>query len=147
MLDHGRQRERDEPHTKRRASHAAACESGDAEMDDVSSGDDNGEDTIKVDGGGEGGHSQSSDALKQQKKSSVESTRREASLAQSHSRPHTPSQMGLKDDSMAKIKKEAEKRDQRKWFSGSGEGDHTTRLSRMNIGKKRNDTHYCRYVS
>lgn len=135
MLERGRAREREEPRAKRLASRAAAREGGDAEMDDVS------------DDGGGGGHSQSKGAMKRQKKASVDSTRREASLARSHSRPRTPSQMGLKDGSMAKIAKEVEKRDQRKWFGGSGEGDHTKSVHLvkwMNTGKKRNGTHYCR---
>jgi nucleolar GTP-binding protein len=135
MLERGRAREREEPRAKRLASRAAAREGGDgdAKMDDVSD-----------DGGG---HSQSKGAMKRQKKASVDSTRREASLARSHSRPRTPSQMGLKDGSMAKIAKEVEKRDQRKWFGGSGEGDHTKSVHLvkwMNTGKKRNGTHYCR---
>lgn len=138
MLERGRAREREEPRAKRRASRAAAREGGDAEMEDIN--DDAGSSSS-------GGRSPSKGAMKRQKKASVESTRREASMARSHSRPRTPSQMGLKDDSMAKIAKEVEKRDQRKWFGGSGEGDHTKSVHLvkwMNTGKKRNGTHYCR---
>jgi nucleolar GTP-binding protein len=68
-------------------------------------------------------------------------------MARSHSRPREPSQIGLKDESMAKVAKMVEKKGQRKWFGGSGEGDHTKSVHLVkwcNTGKKRNGTHYSR---
>ena len=48
---------------------------------------------------------------------------------------------------VAKVAKLAEKKGQKKWFGGSGEGDHTKAVHLVkwcNTGKKRNGTHYQR---
>lgn len=79
--------------------------------------------------------------LKQDKK---EKAKRDASLARSHSRPREPSQMGLRDEAMAKKATKAAKRGNKEWFGLSGEGDQrkTVHLVQwMNTGKKRMGTH------
>ena len=145
MLERGRKRERDAPRERRRKSRL-----GDAEMgeDSATGGDDDedeeGGDKMKDDGDG---RSKSKGAIKRQRKEREESVRREQSMARSHSRPREPSQIGLKDESMAKVAKMVEKKGQRKWFGGSGEGDHTKSVHLVkwcNTGKKRNGTHYSR---
>ena len=86
-------------------------------------------------------------AVKKLKKERADSTKREQSLARSHSKPRSPSQVGLRDEEM---KQKATKKDmaaKRSWAGFSGEGDHrkTVHLVKwMNTGKKRNGTHYCR---
>ena len=148
MLERGRKREREGPRDKRRQSRNAR---GDAEMEDAASGDEE-QDDDDVDGGGSMNvdgdvRSKSKGVIKRQKKERVESARREQSNARSHSRPREPSQMGLKDESMAKVARTVEKKGQRKWFGGSGEGDHTKSVHLVkwcNTGKKRNGTHYSR---
>jgi nucleolar GTP-binding protein len=134
MLERGRKRERDAPREKRRKSRAARA---DAEMDDVSEDDEEMKD----------GRALSKGAIKRQKKEREQSVRRSKSQARSHSKPREPSQMGLKDDAMAKVAKKVEAKGQRKWFGGSGEGDQRKSVHLvkwMNTGKKRNGTHYCR---
>jgi nucleolar GTP-binding protein len=147
MLERGRKREREGPREKRRQSRDAR---GDAEMGDAAAaGDDDDDDedggnSMKVDGDG---RSRSKGAIKRHRKEREESARREQSMARSHSRPREPSQMGLKDESMAKVARMVEKKGQRKWFGGSGEGDHTKSVHLVkwcNTGKKRNGTHYSR---
>jgi len=136
MLERGRRRERDDPREKRRRGR----EEKDADMDDAAAGSDDEE----MEGDGRG---RSKGAIKRQRKEREQSVRREKSQARSHSRPREPSQMGLKDESMAKVAKKVEKKGQRAWFGGSGEGDHTKAVHLvkwMNTGKKRNGTHYCR---
>jgi nucleolar GTP-binding protein len=86
-------------------------------------------------------------AIKRAKKEREQSIKREKSQARSHSRPREASEMGLKDDAMAKVAKKVEKKGQRQWFGGSGEGDQRKAVHLvkwMNTGKKRNGTHYCR---
>ncbi len=145
MLERGRKRELDDPREKRRQSRAArAAEDGDdAEKMEVDA-------TADITGGSEEDErhrGQSKGAAKRQRKERNESVRREQSLARSHSRPRTPSEMGLRDSTMAKVAKLAEKKGQKKWFGGSGEGDHTKAVHLVkwcNTGKKRNGTHYQR---
>eukprot|EP00571_Detonula_confervacea_P002392 CAMPEP_0172313024 /NCGR_PEP_ID=MMETSP1058-20130122/19130_1 /TAXON_ID=83371 /ORGANISM="Detonula confervacea, Strain CCMP 353" /LENGTH=732 /DNA_ID=CAMNT_0013026607 /DNA_START=128 /DNA_END=2326 /DNA_ORIENTATION=- len=139
MLERGRKREREGPREKRRKSRLS--KRGDAEMEDVpAAGSD--EDEEMKDGRG-----LSKGAIKRQRKERELSVRSERSQARSHSRPRTPSEMGLKDDEMASVAKKVEKKGQKRWFGGSGEGDHTKAVHLvkwMNTGKKRNGTHYCR---
>mmetsp|Transcript_2336 Transcript_2336/g.5749 ORF Transcript_2336/g.5749 Transcript_2336/m.5749 type:complete len:673 (+) Transcript_2336:1-2019(+) len=138
MLERGRKRERDAPRERRRKGRAAA---GDADMEDAEK--DEEDEEMKE----EGGRGLSKGAIKRQRKARDESVRRERSQARSHSRPREPSQMGLKDDDMVKLAKRVEKKGQRKWFGGSGEGDHTKSVHLVqwcNTGKKRNGTHYQR---
>ena len=147
MLERGRKRERDAPRERRRKSRLGDAEMGDDSPtggDDDEDEDEDGGDKMKDDGDG---RSKSKGAIKRQRKEREESVRREQSMARSHSRPREPSQMGLKDDSMAKVAKMVEKKGQRKWFGGSGEGDHTKSVHLVkwcNTGKKRNGTHYSR---
>ncbi|KAL3760659.1 hypothetical protein ACHAWU_005380 [Discostella pseudostelligera] len=140
MLERGRKREREDPREKRRQSRAArGSDNGDAEMET--------EPTEEVSGGEDGRRGLSKGAAKRQRKERDESVKREQSLARSHSRPRTPSEMGLRDSTMAKVAKLAEKKGQKKWFGGSGEGDHTKAVHLVkwcNTGKKRNGTHYQR---
>jgi len=140
MLERGRKREREDPREKRRASRRA---NKDEEMEDVVAGEGSDDETMG-DGSGRG---LSKGAIKRQRKEREQSVRREKSQARSHSRPREPSEMGLKDDVMAKVAKKEEKLGRMKWFGGSGEGDHTKSVHLvkwMNTGKKRNGTHYCR---
>jgi len=140
MLERGRKREREDPREKRRQSRAAReSDNGDAEMET--------EPTEEVRGDEDGRRGISKGAAKRQRKERDESVKREQSLARSHSRPRTPSEMGLRDSTMAKVAKLAEKKGQKKWFGGSGEGDHTKAVHLVkwcNTGKKRNGTHYQR---
>jgi len=79
--------------------------------------------------------------IKQEKKDKI---KRESSLVRSHSRPRDPSQMGLKDETMAKVANKADKDGRKQWVGGSGEGDQrkTVHLVKwMNTGKKRMGTH------
>ena len=143
MLERGRKREREDPREKRRQSRAAA-------RDDTDDANDDNDAAMEVDatGGSEDGRrGQSKGAVKRQRKERDESVKREQSLARSHSRPRTPSEMGLRGSTMAKVAKLAEKKGQKKWFGGSGEGDHTKAVHLVkwcNTGKKRNGTHYQR---
>jgi len=93
------------------------------------------------------GRGLSKGAIKRQKKKREQSVKHEKSLARSHSRPREPSQMGLKDDAMAKVARKVEKNGQRQWFGGSGEGDQRKSVHlvkcEINTRKKRNGTHYC----
>jgi nucleolar GTP-binding protein len=132
MLERGRKRERDDPRVRRRNEREAQA---DNEMEDAS-------DEEMKDGRG-----LSKGAAKRAKKERDQSVKRERSLARSHSKPREPSQMGLKDDAMAKIAKKVEKQGQNRWHGGSGEGDQRKAVHLvkwMNTGKKRNGTHYCR---
>ncbi|KAL7529703.1 hypothetical protein ACHAWF_008512 [Thalassiosira exigua] len=134
MLERGRKREREGPRERRRRA------AKDAETEDVPP-------VADQDLGDDEGRGRSKGAVKRAKKEREESVRREKSLARSHSRPREPSQVGLRDDAMAKVAKKEEKKGQRGWFGGSGEGDHTKSVHLvkwMNTGKKRNGTHYCR---
>eukprot|EP00956_Cyclotella_meneghiniana_P032648 scaffold90518_cov75-Cyclotella_meneghiniana.AAC.2 len=130
MVERGRKREREGPRERRRKESAAAdreMEHGDEEMTDISG--------------------LSKGAAKRAKKERDQSVKREKSLARSHSRPREPSQMGLKDENMAKVAKKVESQGQMRWHGGKGEGDHTKSVHLvkwMNTGKKRNGTHYCR---
>mmetsp|Transcript_26169 Transcript_26169/g.55209 ORF Transcript_26169/g.55209 Transcript_26169/m.55209 type:complete len:729 (-) Transcript_26169:178-2364(-) len=136
MLERGRKRERAEDERKERRRRNARGEK-DADMEDAAASDEDAEDT----------RGKSKGAIKRQRKAREESVRRERSQARSHSRPREPSQMGLKDESMAAVAKKVEKKGQRKWFGGSGEGDQRKSVHLvkwMNTGKKRNGTHYCR---
>jgi nucleolar GTP-binding protein len=136
MVERGRKREREDPRVRRRAERAAAA---DKEMEDAAAND---SDEEMQDGRG-----LSKGAIKRAKKEREQSVKREKSLARSHSRPREPSQMGLKDESMAKIAKKVESKGQMRWHGGKGEGDHTQSVHLvkwMNTGKKRNGTHYCR---
>ena len=147
MLERGRKRERDAPRERRRKSRQGDGEMGDVPVATGGGGDDDdgdGEDAMNDDGEG---RAKSRGAIKRQRKERDESARREQSAARSHSRPREPSQMGLKDESMAKVARMVEKKGQRKWFGGSGEGDHTKSVHLVkwcNTGKKRNGTHYSR---
>ena len=137
MLERGRKRERDPARGRGRA---------DAEMDDAEAGG-SGEGEDAEMGGDGGARSLSRGAVKRAKKEKKDSARREASLARSHSRPREPSAAGLRDDEMVKDAAKVEKKGQRKWFGGSGEGDQRKAVHLvkwMNTGKKRNGTHYCR---
>lgn len=146
MLERGRKRERDDPREKRRQSRATqTVEDGDdAEKMEVD------DETANIKGGSEEDEhhrGQSKGAAKRQRKERDESVRREQSLARSHSRPRTFSEMGLRDSTMAKVAKLAEKKGQKKWFGRSGEGDHTKAVHLIkwcNTGKKRNGMHYQR---
>jgi nucleolar GTP-binding protein len=132
MLERGRKREREDPRVRRRNEHEA---NKDREMEDVS--DEEMKDRRGLSKG----------AVKRAKKERDESVKRERSLARSHSRPREPSQVGLKDDAMAKVAKKVEKQGQNRWHGGSGEGDQRKAVHLvkwMNTGKKRNGTHYCR---
>jgi nucleolar GTP-binding protein len=132
MLERGRKREREDPRARRRNEHEA---NKDREMEDVS--DEEMKDRRGLSKG----------AVKRAKKERDESVKRERSLARSHSRPREPSQVGLKDDAMAKVAKKVEKQGQNRWHGGSGEGDQRKAVHLvkwMNTGKKRNGTHYCR---
>lgn len=135
MVERGRKREREDPRVRRRAERAAA----DKEMEDAAAND---SDEEMKDGRG-----LSKGDIKRAKKEREQSVKREKSLARSHSRPREPAQMGLKDESMAKIAKKVESKGQMRWHGGKGEGDHTQSVHLvkwMNTGKKRNGTHYCR---
>ena len=135
MLERGRKREREDPRVRRRNERATIA---DKDMEDVA----NDSDDEMQDGRG-----LSKGAIKRAKKEREQSVKREKSLARSHSRPREPSQMGLKDDAMAKIAKKVESQGQLRWHGGKGEGDHTKSVHLvkwMNTGKKRNGTHYCR---
>ncbi|KAL3783657.1 hypothetical protein HJC23_004832 [Cyclotella cryptica] len=133
MVERGRKREREDPRVRRRNEQRDA----DKEMEDASKDSDE-----EMNGRGV-----SKGAIKRAKKEREESVKRERSLARSHSRPREPSQMGLKDDDMAKVAKKVEKEGQKRWHGGSGEGDQRKAVHLvkwMNTGKKRNGTHYCR---
>jgi len=135
MLERGRQKERDAPREKRRR----ARDGKDADMEDAGPAGAE-EDT-------EDGRGKSKGAIKRQRKEREQSVRREKSQARSHSRPREPSEMGLKDEDMAKVAKKVEKQGQNRWFGAGGEGDHTKAVHLvkwMNTGKKRNGTNYCR---
>ena len=134
MVERGRKREREDPRARRRAERAAA----DKEREDATAAD---SDEEMADRG------LSKGAIKRAKKERAESVKREKSQARSHSRPREPSQMGLKDEAMAKIAKKVESQGQMRWHGGKGEGDRTQSVHLvkwMNTGKKRNGTHYCR---
>ncbi|EED93999.1 nucleolar gtp-binding protein 1, partial [Thalassiosira pseudonana CCMP1335] len=80
-------------------------------------------------------------AAKRAKKERDQSVKRERSQARSHSKPREPSQMGLKDEAMAKVAKKVEGLGQKRWHGGSGEGDQRKAVHLvkwMNTGKKRN---------
>lgn len=133
MLERGRKRERDDPRERRRRNR-------DAEMEEAAAGSDDDEEM-------KDGRGQSKGAIKRARKEREQSVKREKSLARSHSRPREPSQMGLRDDDMAKVAKKVEKQGQVRWHGGSGEGDQRKAVHLvkwMNTGKKRNGTHYCR---
>jgi len=133
MLERGRKRERDDPRERRRRNR-------DAEMEEAAPGSDDDEEM-------KDGRGQSKGAIKRARKEREQSVKREKSLARSHSRPREPSQMGLRDDDMAKVAKKVEKQGQVRWHGGSGEGDQRKAVHLvkwMNTGKKRNGTHYCR---
>jgi nucleolar GTP-binding protein len=77
---------------------------------------------------------------KKMKKEKDEIRKREVSLARSHSRPRTPSQVGLKDEEAAVIAKKKEKLGRSSWQGMAGEGDHRKSVSLvkwMNTGKRR----------
>jgi nucleolar GTP-binding protein len=60
--------------------------------------------------------------------------------ARSHSRPRTPSEMGLKDESSVKIAKKLEREGRRAWIGAAGEGDNRKSVHLvkwMNTGKRR----------
>ena len=84
------------------------------------------------------------------KKLKLNESRREISLARSHSKPQRdPSlSVGLKDDDAIKVAKQLNQYGQRTgWFGSAGEGDNRKAVHLvkwMNTGKKRNGTHYCR---
>mmetsp|Transcript_7444 Transcript_7444/g.9919 ORF Transcript_7444/g.9919 Transcript_7444/m.9919 type:complete len:728 (-) Transcript_7444:319-2502(-) len=85
--------------------------------------------------------------VKKMKRDKSQAAKREASLARSHSRPRTPSQMGLKDDAAVRIASRREKEGRNKWLGRSGEGDQRQAVHLVkwcNTGKKRNGTHYQR---
>ncbi|KAK1740693.1 nucleolar GTP-binding protein 1 [Skeletonema marinoi] len=133
MLERGRKRERDDPREIRRRKR-------DAEMEDAAPATNEDEEM-------EDGRGKSKGAIKRARKEREQSVKRASSQARSHSRPREPSQMGLKDDDMAKVAKKVEKQGQFRWHGGAGEGDHTKAVHLvkwMNTGKKRNGTHYCR---
>ncbi|EJK62794.1 hypothetical protein THAOC_16579 [Thalassiosira oceanica] len=135
MLERGRKRERDSARGRRR---------GDVEMDDAEDRRGGDEDAEMEDGNV---RSRSKGAVKRARKEKKESAKREASLARSHSRPRDPSAAGLRDSEMVKDAAKVERKGQRKWFGGSGEGDQRKAVHLvkwMNTGKKRNGTHYCR---
>eukprot|EP00585_Thalassiosira_rotula_P003986 CAMPEP_0196138050 /NCGR_PEP_ID=MMETSP0910-20130528/5829_1 /TAXON_ID=49265 /ORGANISM="Thalassiosira rotula, Strain GSO102" /LENGTH=711 /DNA_ID=CAMNT_0041398607 /DNA_START=114 /DNA_END=2246 /DNA_ORIENTATION=+ len=113
MLERGRQRERDAPREKRRR----ARDEKDADMEDAG--------PAGADEDMEDGRGKSKGAIKRQRKEREQSVRREKSQARSHSRPREPSEMGLKDEDMAKVAKKVEKQGQARWFGAGGEGDHT----------------------
>mmetsp|Transcript_27750 Transcript_27750/g.50060 ORF Transcript_27750/g.50060 Transcript_27750/m.50060 type:complete len:738 (-) Transcript_27750:93-2306(-) len=141
MLERGRKRERDDPRREKRRLGRKGGD--DATMDDAApaEGEGNTDEAMKD------GRGQSKGAIKKARKERELSVRRENSQARSHSRPQKPSEMGVRDESMARIAKEVEKKGQKRWFGGSGEGDHTKAVHLvkwMNTGKKRNGTNYCR---
>eukprot|EP00970_Alexandrium_tamarense_P006685 scaffold1163_cov193-Alexandrium_tamarense.AAC.17 len=132
MLERGRKRERDDPRVRRRNTEREA----DKETDDSS------DEEMK-----DSGRGISKGAAKRAKKERDQSVKRERSQARSHSKPREPSQMGLKDEAMAKVAKKVEGLGQKRWHGGSGEGDQRKAVHLvkwMNTGKKRNGTHYCR---
>lgn len=142
MLERGRKREReDRDHKDKRSLQTRKSRKDADDAEDVPSASEEDEEMA------EGGRSKSKGAIKRAKKARSDSVRRSQSQARSHSRPRTPSEMGLKDEDAAKVAKKVEKKGQRQWFGGSGEGDHTKAVHLvkwMNTGKKRNGTHYCR---
>jgi nucleolar GTP-binding protein len=84
---------------------------------------------------------------KQAKKAKASESRRDVSVARSHSRPREPSQMGLKDEKAVKMAKKMDLRGRKGWIGGAGEGDNTKQVHLVkwcNTGKKRNGTHYQR---
>jgi nucleolar GTP-binding protein len=86
---------------------------------------------------------------KKQRKEAAEDRKRDVSLARSHSRPRTPSQLGLKDEKTLKLTKKMGREGQVGWSRGHGAGEGDQRkcvhlIKWMNTGKKRNGTHYQR---
>lgn len=134
MLERGRKREREDSRSRRRRD-------ADKEMEDAAPTRDDEDEEMKD------GRGLSKGAMKRAKKERSDSVKRERSQLRSHSRPRTPSQMGLKDDEHAKIAKKVEGLGQRKWAGASGEGDHKKSVHLVqwcNTGKKRNGTSYQR---
>lgn len=85
--------------------------------------------------------------IKKLKREQSMSRKREHSMARSHSRPRTPSQMGLKDDTAVKLAKKKDKAGRKGWEGASGEGDRRQAVHLVqwcNTGKKRNSTTYQR---
>ena len=84
---------------------------------------------------------------KKTKKEKNEEMRRSVSRARSHSRPRTPSQMGLRDEAEVKIAAKLDRQGRKSWKGGAGEGDQRKSVHLvkwMNTGKKRMGTHYQR---
>lgn len=84
---------------------------------------------------------------KKTKKEKNEEMRRSVSRARSHSRPRTPSQMGLRDEAEVKIAAKLDRQGRKYWKGGAGEGDQRKSVHLvkwMNTGKKRMGTHYQR---
>jgi len=85
--------------------------------------------------------------IKKLKREQSLSRKREHSLARSHSRPRTPSQMGLKDEAAVKLAKKKDKASRKGWEGASGEGDRRQSVHLVqwcNTGKKRMGTTYQR---
>jgi nucleolar GTP-binding protein len=90
---------------------------------------------------------------KKKKKQKQESKRRTVSLARSHDQPKDADaptfNIGLKDETAARIAKKLDQRGKKSWASSrqGGEGDQRKSVHLvkwMNTGKKRQGTHYCR---
>merc|ERR1712070_967969 len=85
--------------------------------------------------------------IKKLKREQSLSRKREHSLARSHSKPRTPSQMGLKDEAAVKLAKRKDKAGRKGWVGASGEGDRRQAVHLVqwcNTGKKRMGTTYQR---
>jgi nucleolar GTP-binding protein len=132
MIERGRAREREERGKKRARSlsarRSALSENDDVEMDEDISG-------------------MSKGKKKKAKKAESEKTKRDLSLARSHSRPRTPSAMGLRDENEVKVAAKLDREGRKGWMGAAGEGDNRKSVQKikwMNTGKKRMGTHYCR---
>ena len=120
LIERGRKRERSVDSNGRRRRETAA--------DDDMFQDDFGNESI------------SKGQAKKLKKERDGSRKREASLARSHSRPRSPSQLGLKNEEAAMAAKKKEKLGRTSWQGMAGEGDHRKNVSLvkwMNTGKRR----------
>lgn len=126
LIERGRQQERGRKRDRSVSRVREASIEADADMDDAGL---------------------SKGQLKKAKRARSESAKKESSLARSHSRPRTLSQVGLKDNDAARVASKLEKTGRKAWDGMSGEGDKRKSVHLvkwMNTGKKRMGTHYCR---
>jgi nucleolar GTP-binding protein len=123
MIERGRKRERSLDTTRSRGQRESADK--DEDMTDAFTAE---------------GTTLSKGQTKKMRKEKDEIRKREASLARSHSRPRTPSQVGLKNEEAVAIAKKKEKLGRSSWEGMAGEGDHRKTVSLvkwMNTGKRR----------